>query len=190
MRDGVLDLSKDRIGKSLKEITRIETLVADLEELMRLESPEMRISIEQVEAAAFIEEIAERFAAQLDKKQIQFRSYRGIDRFPVDPALLQRAVTNFFTNAIRHTPRGGRIELRVAARSDERTVVTVANSGESIPPGELAKVFDRLYRGEYARSSPGSGLGLTIAKRIAELHGGALSIRNREEGGVVVELML
>ena len=190
MRDGVLDLSKDRIEKSLKEIARIETLVSDLEELMRLESPEMRVAIEQVETAAFLEEIAERFTAQLARKQIQFRSHRGIDRFPADPALLQRAVTNFFTNALRHTPRGGRIELSIASGAGGRTVVSLANSGEPIPPEDLEKVFDRLYRGEYARSSPGSGLGLTIAKRIAELHGGTLSIRNPEEGGVVVEMVL
>jgi two-component system sensor histidine kinase BaeS len=190
MRDGVLDLSKDRIEKSLKEVARIETLVSDLEELMRLESPEMRMSMGQVEAAAFIEEIAERFAAQLAQKQIQFHSHHGIDRFPADPALLQRAVTNFFTNALRHTPQAGRIELSIASTTDGRTVVSLANSGEPIPPQDLEKVFDRLYRGEYARSSPGSGLGLTIAKRIAELHGGTLRIRNREEGGVVVEMIL
>jgi len=190
MRDGVLDLSRDRIEKSLKEIARIETLVADLEELMRLESPEMNSSIGEVETAAFIEEMAERFAAQLAQKQIHFESHHRIDRFPADPALLQRAVTNFFTNAIRHTPEGGSIELAIAGSPDGRTVITLANSGDPIPPEELEKVFDRLFRGEYARSSPGSGLGLTIAKRIAELHGGALSIRNREEGGVVVELLL
>ena len=80
--------------------------------------------------------------------------------------------------------------MAIAGSPDGRTVITLANSGEPIPPEELEKVFDRLFRGEYARSSPGSGLGLTIAKRIAELHGGALSIRNREEGGVVVELLL
>jgi two-component system sensor histidine kinase BaeS len=190
MRDGVLDLSKDRVAKSLKEIARIETLVADLEELMRLESPEMRMSIEQIEAASFIEEVAERFAAQVAQKQIQFHSHRGIDRFPADPALLERAVTNFFTNAIRHTPQGGGIELSIASGEDGRPVVSLANTGDPIPPEDLEKVFDRLYRGEYARSSPGSGLGLTIARRIAELHGGTLSIRNRKEGGVVVEMVL
>jgi two-component system sensor histidine kinase BaeS len=190
MRDGVLDLSKVRLEKSLKEIARIETLVSDLEELMHLESPEMRMSIEQVEAAAFIEEIGERFAAQLAKKKIRFHSSHGIDRFQADPVLLQRAVTNFFTNAIRHTAQGGGIELSIRLAADGRTVIALANTGEPIPPEDLEKVFDRLYRGEYARSSPGSGLGLTIAKRIAELHGGALSIRNREEGGVVVELLV
>ncbi len=190
MRDGVLDLSRDRIEKSLREIVRIETLVSDLEELMRLESPEMRLSIEEVEAAAFLEEIVERFSAPLAKKQIQFLSHHGMDRFPADPALLQRAVTNFFTNALRHTPQGGRIELSIESRADGRTVITLVNSGEPIPPEDLEKVFDRLYRGEYARSSPGSGLGLTIAKRIAELHGGNIDIRNRQEGGVVVEMIL
>lgn len=190
MRDGVLDLSRDRVAKNLKEITRIETLVADLEELMRLESPELRISLQPVEAAAFIEEVADRFAAQLAGKQIQFHSHRGIDRFPADPALIERAVANFLTNAIRHTPQGGAIELSISASAEGRTVVSLANTGEPIRPEDLEKVFDRLYRGEYARSSPGSGLGLTIAKRIAELHGGALSIRNREEGGVVVEMVL
>jgi two-component system sensor histidine kinase BaeS len=190
MRDGVLDLSTDRIDKSLKEIFRIEILVADLEELMRLESPEMKVSIEEVGAAAFIEEITERYAAESVNKQIRFQSRRQLETFRADPALLQRAVTNFLANALRHTPRAGTIELSIGPAEHGGTLIAVANSGEPIPPLELEKVFDRLYRGEYARSSPGSGLGLTIAKRIAELHGGALSIRNREEGGVVVEMTL
>ena len=190
MRDGVLDLSRDRVEKSLREISRIETLVADLEELMRLESPELRISMAQVEAAAFVEEIGERFGAQLAGKRIQFESHCGVEHFWADPGLLERAVSNFFSNAIRHTPQGGKIELSIASNPQGRTVVSLANSGEPIPAEELEKVFDRLYRGEYARSSPGSGLGLTIAKRIAELHGGSLSIRNREEGGAVVEMIV
>lgn len=190
MRDGVLDISSDRIVKSLKEVSRIETLVADLEELMRLESPEMNVSLEEVGAPAIIDEIAERFDACLRKKQIRFESRHGIDRFRADPVLLQRAVTNFFVNALRHTPQNGTIELSVEPAALGKTSIVLANSGDPIPPADLEKVFDRLYRGEYARSSPGSGLGLTIAKRIAELHGGSLSIRFSDEGGVVVEMIL
>jgi two-component system, OmpR family, sensor histidine kinase BaeS len=190
MRDGVLDVSEDRLEKSLKEIARLETLVADLGELMHLESPEMKVSIEQIDAAGFVEAISERFSAQMARKQIQFHSHREIDRFPADPALLERGVSNFFANAIRHTPEGGRIELSVHSSPEGRPVVSLANSGRPIPTEDLERVFDRLFRGEHARSSPGSGLGLTIAKRIAELHGGTVSIRNREEGGVVVEMVL
>ena len=190
MRDGVLDLSKDRLEKSLKEIGRLETLVADLEELMHLESPEMKVSIEQIDAAGFAEAISERFSAQMGRKQIQFHSRREIDRFPADPALLERGVSNFFANAIRHTPEGGRIELSIHRSPEGRPVVSLTNSGQPIPVEDLERVFDRLFRGEHARSSPGSGLGLTIAKRIAELHGGTVSIRNREGGGVAVEMIL
>jgi len=190
MRDGVLDISSDRIAKSLKEVSRIETLVVDLEELMRLESPEMTVSLEEVDAPAVIEEIAERFAAALRKKKIRFESHHGTDRFRADPVLLQRAVTNFLANALRHTPPNGTIELSVEPAAEGKTSIVLANSGDPIPAADLEKVFDRLYRGEYARSSPGSGLGLTIAKRIAELHGGSLSIRNRAGGGVVVEMIL
>lgn len=190
MQDGVLDLSRDRIATSLREISRIETLVSDLEELMRLESPEMTASKQRVEAAAFVDEVSQRFAAELAQKKIRYESHPRIDHFTADPVLLQRAVTNFFANAIRHTPSGGAIDLSIDPAAQDRVRITVANSGQPIPVAELDKVFDRLYRGEYARSSPGSGLGLTIARRIAELHGGDLSIGNREEGGVIVKMVV
>jgi two-component system sensor histidine kinase BaeS len=67
--------------------------------------------------------------------------------------------------------------------------LAVFNTGEPIPDPDLPKVFDRLFRGEYARSSPGSGLGLTIAQRIAELHGGEIQIANQDEG-VLVQMSL
>ncbi|MBN2553553.1 MAG: HAMP domain-containing protein [Spirochaetales bacterium] len=190
MRDGVLDLSGERIGKSLRELSRLESLVADLEELMRLESPEMKVSMEEIEADAFIEEIAGRFAAELAGRGIRISESCGTDRFRADPGLLQRAVGNFIVNAIRHTPRGGLIECSITPAGDGKVSISVANSGEPIPAAELEKVFDRLFRGEYARSSPGSGLGLTIARRIAELHGGRAAVRNREGGGVIAELVV
>ncbi len=190
MRDGVLDLSAGRIEKNLLELSRIEILVGGLEELMRLESPEMKVKIEDIEALPFVERIKERFSYELKRRDISCECSVGIDRFQADPELLPRAVTNFFTNAIRHTPLGGRIQLSVESTGDGGTLFRLANTGDQIPQAELSKVFDRLYRGEYARSSPGSGLGLTIARAIAELHGGSVGIRNWEEGGVIVEMIL
>jgi len=102
--------------------------------------------------------------------------------------LIQRALSNFLANAVRHCPEGGRVTVAVQAVMGAVSL-SVANSGEPIPEGDLERVFDRLFRGEPARSSPGSGLGLTIARRIAELHGGEVRIANREDG-VLVELRL
>jgi len=190
MLDGVLSISGDRIAKTLSELARIEDLVSGLDELMRLESPEMSVTIEEIAAEAFAGEISERFAAELAARRIRLDTLRRIDRFRADAALAQRAVTNFLANALRHTPEGGRIELSISPAEGGKVCIAVANDGDPIPEAELEKVFDRLYRGEYARNSPGSGLGLTIAKRIAELHAGALSIANREQGGVIVSMIL
>ncbi len=190
MRDGVLDISTARLEKSLTELNRIEKLVTDLEELMRLESPELRVAIRKIDAPAFVEELQERFAHELERRQIRFEHNLGVQHFEADPALLQRAVTNLFANALRHTPAGGKIVLSVEPAGEGTTLLSLANTGNSIPPEELEKLFDRLYRGEYSRNSPGSGLGLTITRRIAELHGGTAVIRNWEQGGVVAQMTL
>jgi two-component system sensor histidine kinase BaeS len=189
MRDGVLELSADRIEKNVREVARLDALVSDLEELMRLESPEMVLSPGEVDAAAFSEEIRERFSGAVEQKGISCTSHSELAGFRGDETLLLRAVSNLFSNAVRHADLHGTIELSIR-REGEWIVIGVANTGEQIPPEELDRVFDRLYRGEYARHTPGSGLGLTIARRIAELHGGTARVRNRPESGVLVELIL
>ncbi|MBA7623014.1 Sensor histidine kinase WalK [subsurface metagenome] len=67
---------------------------------------------------------------------------------------------------------------------------SVFNTGKGIPTKEIDKVFDRLYRGEYARKSPGSGLGLTISQKIAELHGGNVTIYSAENYGTTVQMRI
>jgi two-component system sensor histidine kinase BaeS len=188
MRDGVLDIGAERIGKNIREIARIEALISNLEELMRLESPEMRLSPQPIDPEALVEELRERLAHALEARGIAFEARVERRPFRGDPLLLQRALTNFASNAVRHCRDGGQIKVSVRW---EGVVVRLAvfNTGEPIPGPDLPKVFDRLFRGEYARSSPGSGLGLTIARRIAELHGGEIQIANQDEG-VLVEMSL
>lgn len=188
MRDGVLGVSPERLDKVLREIDRVQELVADLEELMRLESPEMRLSPAGVEAAALVEEARERFQRALEAKGIRFRSEVQSVSLRADPALIQRALSNFLANAVRHCPEGGSVTVSVQP-AEGAVALRVANTGEPIPAADLDRVFDRLFRGDYARGSPGSGLGLTIAQRIARLHGGEVRIANRPDG-VVVELRL
>jgi two-component system sensor histidine kinase BaeS len=106
-----------------------------------------------------------------------------------DPKLLQRALTNFLANAVRHVPEAGTIRV-AATGSPASPELRIANTGTPIPESERERVFDRLYRGEYARSSPGSGLGLTIALRIAELHGGTVRIDDWEGRGTEVIMTL
>jgi two-component system sensor histidine kinase BaeS len=189
MRDGVLETSRQRVGKNLREIERVETLVLDLEELMRLESPEMRPKLAPVAVAPLLDELRERFALELERKSIAWQQRSSLDSLSADSRLLERALTNFVANAVRHTPEGGTIRVTAAA-STAGPEFRVGNTGIPIPAEERLRVFERLYRGEFARNSPGSGLGLTIALRIAELHGGTVRIGDWEDGGVEVTLTI
>jgi two-component system sensor histidine kinase BaeS len=194
MADGVLDTSGERIGRNLRELSRIETLVDDLAELTRLESPEMRIRPVPVDLARLCGELKGRFEPDFTAKGISTEWECRVPELVADENLLLRALSNFLSNAVRHTPEGGRISISFSARpggkQDEGYAVTVFNTGEAIPWEEIDKLFQRLYRGEYARKSAGSGLGLTIALKIAELHGGTVEIESREGRGTAVTMTI
>jgi signal transduction histidine kinase len=96
---------------------------------------------------------------------------------------------NLLDNALRYTPEGGRVEVRVQGIADE-AVLEIADDGPGIPPEERDRVFDRFYRGRDVEV-PGSGLGLAIAREVAALHGGRLSLLPGLQGrGVTVRLTL
>jgi two-component system, OmpR family, heavy metal sensor histidine kinase CusS len=106
----------------------------------------------------------------------------------LDRPLFQRALGNLLTNALTHTPKGGRVVV-AASSGPEGLVVSVSDTGAGIAPEHLPRLFDRFYRPDPARSSgQGVGLGLAIVKSIAELHGGRASIASRPGAGCVITL--
>ncbi len=190
MRDGVLDVTPGRFEKNIHEISRIETLISDLEELMSLEAPERRITPRPIDPGELIDSMRARFAAELLRKRAAFDGTVRIDSFTADPGLIERAMFNLLSNAARHVEEGGTVSVTVSPADEEGIEIRVHNTGETVPEAERERVFDRLYRGEYARGSAGSGLGLTIARRIAELHGGAIRMEGGPEGGTTVVITL
>ena len=100
-----------------------------------------------------------------------------------DPARLRQLVTILVDNAIRHSPRGGAVDVTVRA-GDELAWVEVADEGPGLRPDDMPHVFDRFYRAPGAPSG-GTGLGLAIARWIVERHGGRIGVANRPTGGAV-----
>jgi len=96
-----------------------------------------------------------------------------------DRDLLSLAVYNLVENALKFTPEGEAVEVR-ALEDGQAIVIEVADSGSGIPPDELSKIFEELYRGENARGIEGSGLGLALVQRIVELHGGKILVRSTQ----------
>ena len=189
MRDGVLSLTRERVGKNLDEILRIESLVDDLAELTRLESPEMKLRTVAVSAERFCRDLESRFEQDFRAKRITVEWGCGALTLFADEGLLLRAISNFITNAVRHTPEGGRIRVSFEEAA-EGFAVRVFNTGEAIPKEEIERIFQRLYRGEHSRRTPGAGLGLTISLKIAELHGGTVRVESEEGRGTAVIMTL
>jgi two-component system heavy metal sensor histidine kinase CusS len=107
-----------------------------------------------------------------------------------DPMLLRQALSNLLANALRHTPRGGRIVLAAEDR-DNAVALTVSDNGCGIAQEHLPLIFDRFYRVDAARSNTDStGLGLSVVRSIAELHGGTVAVTSTPDIGTTFTLLM
>lgn len=98
-----------------------------------------------------------------------------------DPEMLRQAVTNLIDNAVKFSPPGGEVRLS-AAGGPAGVEISVADQGPGIPPEDRARATERFFRGEAARNTPGSGLGLALVQAVAHLHGGALRLEDADPG--------
>jgi signal transduction histidine kinase len=106
-----------------------------------------------------------------------------------DIGLIERVLENLLTNALRHTPPGGSVEVTVG-HTDGQVTVRVEDTGSGIADQDLPHIFERSYRPASERQSEGAGLGLAIVQRILELHGSRIAAGNRERSGSVFSFEL
>ena len=183
MNDGVLEATAERFSALYSELTLIEKLVWNLQDLSRFESPEMKISAVKVNAFKFTDDVALRFSLLAEKKKIKFSVQKKCAEdfeFTADPLLLMRCVSNLLQNAFQYTAEGGEVTLCTEETYESRVKISVMNTG-AISEDDIPHVFDRLYRGDRSRSTAGSGLGLSIAQAIANLHGGKIEVQNEKD---------
>ena len=180
MNDRVLEATVERFAALYSELTIIEKLVWNLQDLSRFESPEMKIALTDVNAWKFADDVSARFALLAEKKKIKFNVEKKCAEdfdFKADPLLLMRCVSNLLQNVFQYTAEGGEVTLCTEKLEEDRVKISVLNTG-AISGEDIPHVFDRLYRGDRSRSTAGSGLGLSIAQAIAILHGGKIEVQN------------
>ena len=124
---------------------------------------------------------------KLTEKQIQVNFNCGEFFFTGNEEMLRQVWINLLDNAIKYSPAHGVIEIQMEQKNG-KTTVTVANQGEFIPPETAAHIFEKFYQGDTSHATKGNGLGLAIAKRIIELHGGAIRLIQPEQGKIVFEV--
>lgn len=170
-----------------QEAGRIGAIVGDLLTLARADAGERPVARERVfldDVAAGAVDAARALAAQR-RVSVEVTSF---DEAPVigDAALLRQLVLILLDNAIKFTPAGGRVRVDVTS-ADGRRTVAVTDTGIGIPPAERPHVFERFWRGDAARrEAEGAGLGLAIARWIADAHGAALGVTSPPDGGTRV----
>jgi len=167
------------------ECNRMDNMVKELIELSRYEYVERDAEKKVVSVASLLETIQERFDPLFKEHNISAElNAEPSATIYADYALLMRAVSNFITNAIKHVDDKRILKIDVI-NSNLSSTISVYNSGSRIPDAEKNKVWDVFYKVDATRvkdQKSGSGIGLSIVKQIAVLHGGSVSIENEEEG--------
>jgi signal transduction histidine kinase len=164
----------------------LERLVSDLFSYVKSDVLEQTIHKEQLNFAPLIRRITNDYRPMANAKEVNI-SEDGPDLcclIEADEHLLERSIGNLLDNALRYTPHGGKIEVKWYQEAD-RIVFTVADTGPGISKKDLPHIFDPFYRAEASRNleTGGTGLGLTIAKRIIKAHRGDLTACNLSSGG-------
>jgi two-component system OmpR family sensor kinase len=203
MAAGLARQSPQKTAASLDRIEaegqRLDDLVGELLTLSRVEAG-ARDPDSYFDAFALVRSVIgdAQFEAQASSVTIEAASLRTPQDGPTlrgNPRLVRRSVENVVRNALRFSPSGGIIEIDTRLTADKNgfslLAITIKDQGPGVPPQDLQRIFDPFVRGADARANTGFGLGLSIARRTIEAHGGSISARNRRtQNGLSVEIRL
>lgn len=178
---------------ALSHCRRLSTLVSELFELSRLDSPDVSIRHERFSLGDLVQDVLQKFRLAAEEKKIDLtmRVEKGIPFVNGDIGLIDRVLENLIGNALRHTPENGSITIE-AKGTDKGVTVRVSDTGSGIPPERLSRLFDPIpgRYGDPESNGEGAGLGLVIARRILELHGSDLKVESTVHAGTTFEFTL
>jgi signal transduction histidine kinase len=173
----------EHLAQAEGEIQRINSTFDALLRIAQIEAGARRARFVRVHLADVLENIADAYADVADEagQKLETSYPRDLPEIVGDPELLTQLCANLVENSIRHCPVGTRIGVNGTA-DGAQVVVTFSDDGPGIPASEHEKVFQRLYRLEKSRTTSGNGLGLSLVKAIAELHGASVAIADLAPG--------
>ena len=195
IKDGLVDPTPETIDTIHEQALHLSRLVEDLRLLAQVEAGALQLNLSPVKVDELLQSSVEAVRPRADAKGVNLSLDvdASLPTLNLDATRISQVIGNLLENAITHTPEGGRVTVsarvlrqaqdeRGGVEVDEREVVevTVADTGPGIAPEELSRIFDRFYRADPSRdrSTGGAGLGLTIARRLVEAHGGAVEAQS------------
>jgi len=184
-RDAMLDRME-------RETVRVDGLVGELLTLARLDSGTVDAEAESVDLAELVGSVVDdaRFEARATGRELHYDDALGRRQAKVRADLLHRAFENVIRNALKFAPPGSRIDVRAQSAEGEPFRLSVGDNGPGVADDEREAIFEPFRRGRAGGPEQGYGLGLAIARRAIELHGGRIAASAREGGGLVVTIEL
>ncbi len=176
-----------------RAVTDLDGVTAVFEALLRIaeiEAGARRSAFAELELSALMDDMAELYGAVAEERGLTLeRHVPAPIRLYGDRPLIQQALANLLDNAIKFSRPGGAVGLS-ARREQDLVRIVVRDGGIGMAPAELARASERFFRAESARSTPGSGLGLSLVQAVAQLHGGRFQVQPRDDGAPGLEAVL
>lgn len=189
-------LEKDRTPEEYKEAlevvqkqgNRMNTLIGDMLDYTRMEQSAERYPFDTVDLSELVSETAGQMAMLRTNGITLHQDIAGDVSLKGNPLLLSRLLQNLISNAYRYGRENGRIDVSLKEENGH-AVLTVADDGIGIAKAEQEKIFDRFYRSDASRTVQGTGLGLSMVKRIAEMHGARVELESEEGAGSIFRIV-
>jgi heavy metal sensor kinase len=185
--------SREVIASMLEEVARLSRLVDDLLTIARADAGQVEVRPTVIPLLGFAQEVADFLGVLAEEKQqtITVDGDPGL-RVEADRAIFRQVLINLVDNAIKYSPPGGEIAIRVRPKGRGMNAIEVVDCGPGIAPEHRARIFDRFYRIDEgrARATGGSGLGLAIARWGVDAHGGQLQIESNGSSGSLFRILL
>jgi len=173
-----------------EQADKLTALVGDLFELVQIDAGTLTLELERTRVADLVASTLRTLGPEAATRRVRLESSVDPEAVTVVAAdKMTRALTNVVANAVRHARADGCVLVHVDARPDAVTI-HVEDDGDGLPSDAPARMFDRFWRADRARSGSGAGLGLAIARGVVEAHGGRIWAENRAEGGARVSFTL
>jgi signal transduction histidine kinase len=182
IRDGMIEPDAAAIRSLNEETSLLSRLVNELQELSLAEAGELKLVYQTEDMTSLVQQAVTHWQPQLTAREISLSLDlpESLPPVNIDWQRVNQVLHNILENAVAHTPKGGTINVTVTEKG-KWVEVSVSDTGEGIPPEDLPHIFERFYRVDKsrARATGGSGLGLTIAKRLIEAHRGVIEVQSK-----------
>ncbi|MBN2905822.1 MAG: HAMP domain-containing histidine kinase [Rhodobacteraceae bacterium] len=170
------------LDAALEDLTRLSAIIGTILRIARVETTEPGVNFAPVPLAAIFEDICDTYGP-LAEDNDQGLDWQAKDVAPHgDPGMIAQLVANLVQNAITHAGPGARISLRAASRPDGGADLTVADTGKGMTQADRDRAFEAFFRGDHSRSTEGTGLGLALARAIAQHHGAEVQLSDNAPG--------